>query len=126
MLKGDLLVTEWRALFIIGCIVGFVFVALGACSIYYFLAVKQVMEHASNDFYGNYGIDGIILIVMGLAFLSQFYPILIPLKKNNLNPVKTCQFCGAMVEESATICIKCNQLVENAETTDEESAAENQ
>jgi hypothetical protein len=118
--KAARLVSGFRAGFFIGCIIGFVFLALGAYSIYYFLAVKQVMEHSSNSLFANYGVDGVFLIILGLSILSKFYPILIPLKK--IQTQRTCPFCGAIVEEDEVFCKKCNQqLPSETDTVQEEN-----
>ncbi len=107
---------NFRAVFIIGCIIGFSLIAIGAYAIYLFFAVTPVMTHAEDEFYGNYGIIGIFLIGSGLLFLSQCYPILIPLKKNSQND-GTCPYCGAIIEENAAVCSKCNRPLKKTEET---------
>ena len=106
---------NFRAVFIIGCIIGFSLIALGAYALYIFFAVTPVMT-TEDDFYGNYGIIGIFLVFFGLLFLSQFYPILIPLKKNSQND-GTCPYCGAITEENAAVCGKCNRPLKETEET---------
>ncbi len=102
-----------RTGFVIGFAVGVVFVALGIYSIYYFLTVKQFMEHAAGDIYGNYAVAGLILIFFGSILIRLFYPIFIPLKANRFaSSVRTCPFCGAIAKEDAKVCEKCKRQLE--------------
>jgi hypothetical protein len=104
---------KWmKAGFIIGFLVGVFLVALGTYSIYYFFAVRQFMEHAVGDMYGNYAIAGLILISVGLFLAKNFYPILIPYRKDVRSSARTCPFCGALVEADAEACGKCKQQLE--------------
>ena len=97
-----------RAGYVIGFAIGIFFIALGIYSIYYFIAVTQVMEH-SNSLYGNYAFAGIFCIIFGSAIVKMSYSVVItfifPVKKDPI----VCSFCGAIVGEDAAVCGKCKQ-----------------
>jgi hypothetical protein len=97
-----------KAGYAIGVGIGVLFVVIGISSIVYFFAVKHVMEHSSS-IYGNYFFAGILCFVFAIAVLKITVPAFIPLKKNNLPIVRTCPYCGAIVDEDATFCQKCTQ-----------------
>jgi hypothetical protein len=52
---------------------------------------------------------GILCFVFAIAVLRIAVPAFIPLKKNNLPLVRTCPYCGAIVNEDAIACEKCKQ-----------------
>jgi hypothetical protein len=100
-----------KAGYAIGVGIGVLFVVLGISSIAYFFTVKQVMGH-STSIYGNYFVAGIICFVFAIAILKITVPAFIPLKKKNLRNVRTCPYCGAIVDEDASFCKKCNQQLD--------------
>lgn len=104
-----------RVGYAIGFAIGIFFIALGIYSLYYFLAVKQVMGNSTSP-YGNYGVAGLFCIFFGAIIARMLYPVFItfifPIKKNDFNPARVCPFCGAIAEENATICEKCKQQID--------------
>ncbi len=91
----------------IGVLVG----VLGISSMVYFFTVKQVMGH-SNSIYGNYFVAGLICIVFAIAVLRITIPAFLPLKKTNLPTNRTCQYCGAIVDEDDLSCKKCKKQLD--------------
>jgi hypothetical protein len=100
-----------KAGFAIGVGIGVLFVVLGLSSIVYFFTVRQVMVH-STSIYGNYFVAGLVCFAIAIVFLRVTVPAFIPLKKNNLTILRTCPCCGAIVDEDALFCKKCNQQLD--------------
>jgi Na+/proline symporter len=97
-----------KAGYAIGVGIGILFVVLGISSVVYFFTVKQIMGH-STSIYGNYFVAGLVCFFFAIVVLRLTIPAFIPLKKNNLPTVRTCQYCGAIVDEDALSCKKCKQ-----------------
>ena len=91
--------------------IGVLFVVLGISSIVYFFTVKQVMGH-STSIYGNYFVAGILCLVFAVAILRITVPAFIPLKKNNFVTIRTCPYCGAIVDDADLSCKKCKQQLD--------------
>ena len=76
-----------------------------------FFTVRQVMRY-SNDIYGNYFVAGLFFLAFGGVILRITVPAFIPLKKNNLSSIRTCPYCGSIVDEDALFCEKCKQQLD--------------
>ena len=100
-----------KAGYAIGVGIGVLFVVLVISSIVYFFTVKHVMGHSSS-IYGNYFFAGILCFVFAIAVLRIAVPAFIPLKKKNLPTVRTCSYCGAIVDENDLFCKKCKQQLD--------------
>lgn len=100
-----------KAGYAIGVGIGVLFVALGICSIVYFFTVKHIMGH-STSIYGNYFVAGLFCFFFAFVILRLTIPAFIPLKKNNFVTIRTCPYCGAIVDEDAVVCEKCKQQLD--------------
>jgi hypothetical protein len=100
-----------KAGYAIGVGIGVLFVALGIFSIVYFFTVKPVMGQ-STSIYGNYFVAGIVCFFFAFAVLRLTIPAFIPLKKNNFVSIRTCPYCGAIIDEDDLSCKKCKQQLD--------------
>ena len=92
----------------IGAGFGVLLLALGIHSMVHFFTVKPTVGN-STSFDGEAFIAGLVFFFFALAIFRLTIPAFIPLKKNNLPSIRTCSYCGAIVDEDALSCKKCNQ-----------------
>jgi hypothetical protein len=95
-----------RAGIVILFFIGILIIAFGFYEMYRFVIGVFPYRYADS------GVYGIFSIVLGFAIVRFTYPIFIPIKKNNLESIRTCPYCGATVKENATECEKCKQQLD--------------
>lgn len=89
--------------------VGIFFIVLGIYSIvYYFTAVYNVPD--SHSVFGvKYAVAGGVCILIGISAFRISVPAFIPIKQSSLPSVRTCPYCGAVIETDVTYCKKCKR-----------------
>jgi hypothetical protein len=88
----------------IGVGIGILFVLLGVYALFHFFTVKHVIELS----FAETSLGALFWIFLGIVVLRLTIPAFIPLKKNNLPGTRACPYCGAIVDEDANLCKKCN------------------
>ena len=87
-----------RNAYLAGVIVGIILIAIGLFSLIHYL-----ISSSFSDVY-----FGVFFVAIGSLFLWKGALAFIPIKQKDLPAVRTCPHCGAVVDEDATYCIKCN------------------
>jgi hypothetical protein len=100
-----------KAGYAIGVGFGVLLLVLGIYSMVHFFSVKQTIGN-SAFFDGEAFIGGLVFFFFAFVIFRLTIPAFIPLKKNNLPSIKTCPYCGAIVDENASLCKKCNQQLD--------------
>jgi hypothetical protein len=100
-----------KAGYAIGVGFGVLLLVLGIYAMIHFFTVKQAIGN-STSFDGEAFIGSLVFFFFAIAVLRLTIPAFIPLKKNNLPAIRTCQYCGAIVTENALFCKKCNQQLD--------------
>ncbi|MGE5554989.1 MAG: zinc ribbon domain-containing protein [Methanocella sp.] len=95
-------------MFVVGCLI-LCFAVYGA---YYLFTVEL-----PSGVYTRLPLAVIGGIFFGLLLIYQSYPIFIPLEQDSYTETVICSHCGALVEEDAEVCKKCNQKIDKETTS---------
>ncbi len=93
--------------------VGIFFIILGIAGIVMGISTLTYYSQSSQKEFPIILVgSGCGCIFIGIGALKMSVPAFIPIKQQNTLPVRSCPYCGAVVEENATYCDKCHKQLD--------------